>query len=114
MIVSLGYETPAAREAYTIRILFVGRAITNFDSDTPEAQAQGVDWQQTVAEVTATRIYLKNLAVPISETSGNPYSLVIETEGRTTASTLVVDWEWGRAVRDTDMGLAIALAGLKA
>lgn len=112
-IVSLGYLTippegvPPVPHTVTIRL--VGQQLDT--SDTKGAGPTDIRWQQLVGTFTGTTGFrLQNISVPVDETNGQPYGLRITTQDREQASMVIIDWEWGRAVRDTDRELLIALA----
>ncbi len=104
IITSIGYQSIGVQNAYTIRLLAVGSSMEEAGLSPPPY------WHQVILEVTATRFYLQNIPIPMSEVSGNPYSLQIHTTGRQGASFAVCDWEWGRYVRDYDATFFSALA----
>lgn len=102
IITSIGYTSIGAQDDYTIRLETVGQRV---GADQPQSEV----WRQVVLEVVGTHFYERNIPLPMTEVTGNPYGLRIVTQGRQGPSLLVCDWEWGRYVRDYDIALLSAL-----
>ena len=104
-IVSLSYLTvppmgvPPA--AHTVRVTLQGQALDT--ADFHSGAVQPLRWTQLVGDFAgAPGFRLERISVPVDETNGTPYNIRLITTDRTQDSMVIVDWEWGRAIVDTD------------
>ena len=114
VIKSLGYvslqieapnqgPTPPPGAAHDLTMSFVENVITEKSlQGSVGGLVQQQRWQQVILRELGIQVaYLVSIPVPVSEESGHPFQLRFVTENRTTPSQVVVEYQWGRFVRDT-------------
>lgn len=103
--------TPAPGGEHDVTIQFVQQQLTERDiHGSTGGVVQRQRWVQVPLLETGIRVaYLVGLPVPVDDETGTPFGMRITTAGRENPSMLVMEYQWGRFVRDTSAASSRAL-----
>ncbi len=95
--------TPAPGAVHDLTMQFVGNVVLEKSlQGSTGGIARNQRWEQVIFDETGIRVaYLVNIPVPVDDETGSPFGLRLVTQNRTGPSMCVLEYQWGRFVRDT-------------